>query len=101
MRKKGTFLISHNTAKILYNKNYIGFLIENIHESHLDIMIHDDSINEEIQKAIIDGNKSKEISTEIRADSTLKDICIKWQLTDLFNCKGKIILNAKIRIYQQ
>ena len=92
--------ITYNyTSYFCSNKNYIGFLIENIHESHLDIMIHDDSNNEEIQKSIIDGNKSKEISTEIRADSTLKDICIKWQLTDLFNCKGKIILSDIIPYY--
>ena len=92
--------ITYNyTAYFCSNKNYIGFLIENIHESHLDIEIYDDSNNENIQQAIIDGNKSKEISTEIRADSTLKDICIEWQLTDLYNCKGKIILSDIIPYY--
>ena len=84
--------ITYNyTSYFCSNKNYIGFLIENIHESNLDMTVHDDSINESILKALIDGNKSKEISTEIRADSTLKDICIDWKLTDLYNCKGKII----------
>ena len=92
--------ITYNyTAYFCSNKNYIGFLIENIHESHLDIIIHDDSNNEDIQTAIIDGNKSKEISTEIRADSTLKDITIEWKLTDLYNCRGKIILSDIIPYY--
>ena len=96
MDKKITY---NYTSYFCSNKNYIGFLFENIHESHLDIKIIDDSIDEVIQTAIIDGNKSKEISTEIRADSTLKDICIQWQLTDLFNCKGKIILSDIIPYY--
>ena len=96
MDKKITY---NYTSYFCSNKNYIGFLFENIHESHLDIKINDDSIDEVIQTAIIDGNKSKEISTEIRADSTLKDICIQWQLTDLFNCKGKIILSDIIPYY--
>ena len=92
--------ITYNyTSYFCSNKNYIGFLIENIHESHLNIVIHDDSNNEIIQQAIIDGNKSKEISTEIRADSTLKDTSIQWQLTDLYNCKGKIILSDIIPYY--
>jgi hypothetical protein len=92
--------ITYNyTAYFCSNKNYIGFLIENIHESNLDIVVHDDSNNEDIIKASIDGNKSKEISTEIRADSTLKEIYIEWKLTDLFNCKGKIILSDIIPYY--
>ena len=92
--------ITYNyTAYFCSNKNYIGFLIENIHESHLDIVVHDDSINQNILQATIDGNKSKEISTEIRADSNLKDICILWQLTDLYNCKGKIVLSDIIPYY--
>jgi len=92
--------ITYNyTAYFCSNKNYIGFLIENIHESNLDINIHDDSNDEDIHKAKIDGNKSKEISTEIRADSTLKDICLEWKLTDLYNCKGKIVLSDIIPYY--
>ena len=92
--------ITYNyTSYFCSNKNYIGFLIENIHESNLDMTVHDDSINESILKALIDGNKSKEISTEIRADSTLKDICIDWKLIDLYNCKGKIILSDIIPYY--
>ena len=92
--------ISYNyTAFFCSNKNYIGFLIENIHESRIEILLHDDSNDEDIQKAMVDGNKSKEISTEIRADSSLKDIIIDWKLIDLYNCKGKILLSDIIPYY--
>ena len=92
--------ISYNyTAFFCSNKNYIGFLIENIHESRLEILLHDDSSDEDIQRAIVEGTKSKEISTEIRADSSLKDVIIDWKLIDLYNCTGKILLSDIIPYY--
>ena len=92
--------ITYNyTAFFCSNKNYIGFLIENIHESKLDIEVFDESNKEVIQKEIIDGQKAKEISTVIRADSSLKDICLKWKLIDLYKCEGKILLSDIIPYY--
>ena len=92
--------INYNyTAYFCSNKNYIGFLVENIHESRLDMVVYDELNKEEIQKEIIDGQKAKEISTVIRADSSLKDIVLKWKLCDLYNCEGKIILSDIIPYY--
>ena len=92
--------ITYNyTAFFCSNKNYIGFLIENIHESKLEIEVYDESNKEYIQKETIDGQKAKEISTVIRADSSLKDIILKWKLTDLYNCEGKIVLSDIIPYY--
>ena len=81
------------------NKNYIGFLIENIHESKLEIDIYDESTKQSIKNELIDGRKAKEISTEVRSDSSLKDIILKWKLIDLFNCEGKILLSDIIPYY--
>ena len=81
------------------NKNYIGFLIENIHESKLKIDIYDESTKTSIKNELIDGRKAKEISTEIRSDSTLKDIILKWKLIDLYKCEGKILLSDIIPYY--
>ena len=92
--------ITYNyTAFFCSNKNYIGFLVENIHESKLDIVVNDESYKEIIQKEIIDGQKAKEISTVIRADSSLKDIILTWKLTDLYKCEGKIVLSDIIPYY--
>ena len=92
--------ITYNyTAFFCSNKNYIGFLVENIHESKLDIVVHDESYNEIVQKEVIDGQKAKEISTVIRADSSLKDIILTWKLTDLYKCEGKIVLSDIIPYY--
>ena len=81
------------------NKNYIGFLIENIHESKLEINIYDESSKLSIKTELIDGRKAKEISTEIRSESTLKDIVLKWRLIDLYKCEGKILLSDIIPYY--
>ena len=94
--KKITF---NYTTFFCSNKNYIGFLVENIHESKLNIEIYDESNKEMIQQVIIEGRKAKEISTEIRHESSLKDICLRWKLTDLYNCEGKIILSDIIPYY--
>lgn len=94
--KKITF---NYTAYFCSNKNYIGFLVENIHESKLDIVVMDEKHKEQIQNVTIDGRKAKEISTEIRAEASLKDIVLKWKLTDLYNCEGKIHLNDIIPYY--
>ena len=92
--------ITYNyTAYFCSNKNYIGFLIENIHESKLDIEVYDEANKEVIRKEIIDGQKAKEISTVVRADSSLKEICLKWKLIDLYNCQGKILLSDIIPYY--
>ena len=92
--------ITYNyTAFFCSNKNYIGFLIENMHESKLDIEVYDESLKEIIQKAIIDGQKAKEVSTVIRTESSLKDIILKWKLTDLYHCEGKIMLSDIIPYY--
>ena len=80
------------------NKNYIGFLVENIHESRLQIDIYDES-KEYIQREIIDGMKAKEISTEIRSDTSFKNILLKWNLIDLYNCEGKILLSDIVPYY--
>ena len=87
------------TAFFCSNKNYIGFLVENIHESRLQIDVFDESREEIIQNEIIDGMKAKEISTEIIADSNLKNIVLKWNLIDLYNCEGKILLSDIIPYY--
>ena len=94
--KKITF---NYTAYFCSNKNYIGFLVENIHESKLDIVVMDEKNKERIQSVTIDGRKAKEISTEIRAEASLKDICLRWKLTDLYNCEGKILLSDIIPYY--
>ena len=94
--KKITF---NYTAFFCSNKNYIGFLVENIHESKLDIEVYDEANKEVIQKETIDGQKAKEISTVIRAESSLKDMVLKWKLTDLYKCEGKIILSDIIPYY--
>ena len=94
--KKITF---NYTAYFCSNKNYIGFLVENIHESKLDICVMDEKHNERIQNVTIDGRKAKEISTEIRSEASLKDICLKWNLTDLYNCIGKILLSDIMPYY--
>ena len=92
--------ITYNyTSNFCSNKNYIGFLVENIHESQLEIVVYDELHKEDVQKEVIDGQKAKELSTLIRTDSSLKDICLKWKLTDLYNCEGKIILNDLIPYY--
>ena len=87
------------TSYFCSNKNYIGLLVENIHESQLEIVVYDEVNKKDIQKETIDGQRAKEISTEIRTDSSLKDISLKWKLTDLYNCEGKIILNEVISYY--
>ena len=92
--------ITYNyTAFFCSNKNYIGFLVENIHESKLDLVVHDESYKEIIQREVIDGQRAKEISTVIRADSSLRDIILTWKLTDLYKCEGKIVLSDIIPYY--
>ena len=87
------------TTYFCSNKNYIGFLVENIHESQLEIVIYDEINKKGVQKEFIDGQKAKEISTVVRVDSSLKDICLKWKLTDLYKCEGKIIFNEILPYY--
>ena len=94
--KKITF---NYTAFFCSNKNYIGFLVENIHESKLEIEVYDEANKEVIQKETIDGQKAKEVSTVIRAESSLKNMILKWKLIDLYNCEGKIVLSDIIPYY--
>ena len=89
--------ITYNyTSYFCSNKNYIGFLVENIHASQLEIVVYDELNKDEILREIIDGQKAKEISTVLRAEYSLKDIILKWKLIDLYDCEGKIFLKDLI-----
>ena len=93
--------ISLIDKKITYNynsfycssKNYIGFLVDNIHDSRLTIKIYDEHSQQNIQNESLDRRKSKEVSAELDSDINPKDIVIKWKLIDFYNCEGKIVLH--------